>query len=316
LRKTLHWSSWLASDDRPASPLGPRVGSETTSFLMDLDAGVIFSYAAELLKEDLGRGDITTQSVIRADARARGRFLAKQDFVLSGLELAEAIFVTLDNTIELESHAYDGDRVAAGTEFARLEGPAHVLLSGERSALNIMQRMSGVATLTRAFVEQVRGTDARIVDTRKTSPGLRMLDKYSVKVGGGFNHRFGLDDGVLIKDNHIALGGGVRRAIESARRSVPHLMKIEVEVATEQQLDDALAARADIVMLDNMDLDQIRRCVARIRDVAPDTLVEVSGGIRLDNVREYAECGVDLISVGAITHSAIAVDINMKLSPL
>ncbi|MFY9556478.1 MAG: carboxylating nicotinate-nucleotide diphosphorylase [Blastocatellia bacterium] len=282
---------------------------------MELDSGIIYAFAADLLKEDLGRGDITTQSVVRGGARGRGRFLAKQDFVLCGLEVAEAVFGTLDNNIMLESRVYDGEKIADGTEFARIEGPAAALLTGERTALNIMQRLSGVATLTKAFVDRVEGTTARIVDTRKTTPGLRLLEKYAVTVGGGFNHRFGLDDGTLIKDNHIALAGGVRRAIELARRAVPHLMKIEVEVGNQSQLREALAANADVIMLDNMNADEIRESVKQIREI-PNVIIEVSGGVNLENVRELAECGADLISVGAITHSATAVDISLKIRPM
>lgn len=283
---------------------------------MELDPGIVYAFAADLLKEDLGRGDITTQSVVRGGIRARGRFLAKQDMVLCGLEIAEAVFGALDNSIALESRVYDGDKIGVETEFARIEGPATALLTGERTALNIMQRLSGVATLTKAFVERTEGTNVRIIDTRKTTPGLRLLEKYAVTVGGGFNHRFGLDDGILIKDNHIALAGGVRRAVELARRTASHLMKIEVEVASQSQLRDALAAGAEVVMLDNMNPEEIRESVKLIRDQAPKTTIEVSGGITLDNVREIAETGVDLISVGAITHSASAVDISLKIRPL
>ena len=283
---------------------------------MELDPGIIYAFAADLLKEDLGRGDITTQSVVRGGLRARGRFLAKQDFVLCGLEIAEAVFGALDNAIGHESRVYDGDDISAGDEFAKIEGPAAALLTGERTALNIMQRLSGIATLTRAFVTRVEGTGARITDTRKTTPGLRLLEKYAVTVGGGFNHRFGLDDGVLIKDNHIALAGGVRRAVELARQSSSHLMKIEVEVASQAQLREALAAPADVIMLDNMPLEEARESVKLIRDNNPAISIELSGGVSLDNVREFAECGVDLISVGAITHSAPAIDISLKIRPL
>jgi nicotinate-nucleotide pyrophosphorylase (carboxylating) len=284
--------------------------------LMELDPGIIYAFASDLLKEDLGRGDITTQSVVRGGAKARGRFLAGQDFVLCGLEIGEAVFSTLDNTITLESHVYDGETIAAGTEFARIEGPATVLLSGERTALNIMQRLSGVATLTKAFVDRVEGTGARIVDTPKTTPGLRLLEKYAVTVGGGYNHRFGLDDGVLIKDNHIAFAGGVRRAVELARGAASHLMKIEVEVSSQAQLREAIAARADVIMLDNMTVDEVRESVKMIREQAPGVTIEVAGGINLENVRLYAECGVDLISAGAITHSAGVVDISLKIRPI
>lgn len=283
---------------------------------MELDPGIIYAFASDFLKEDLGRGDITTQSTVRGGARARGRFLAKQDFVLCGLEVAEAVFGTLDPNIEIESRSYDGEAIKSGTAFAHIEGPATALLAGERAALNIMQRMSGVATLTRTFVDRIAGTSARIVDTRKTTPGLRMLEKYAVSVGGASNHRFGLDDGVLIKDNHIAIAGGVRRAIELARNLAHHLMKIEVEVANRAQLLEAVEADADVIMLDNMNVEEIRESVSLIRERAPGCLIEVSGGVNLDTVRSFAECDVDLISVGAITHSATAVDISLKMTPV
>ena len=283
---------------------------------MELDAGLIYAYASEFLKEDLGRGDLTSRAVIRGGARGRATFLAKQDFVLCGLEFAEAVFGVLDNSMQLESRVYDGENISSGTQFARLEGSGLVLLAGERTALNLLQQMSGISTLTRTFVEKVAGTRAQIVDTRKTTPGLRLIEKYAVSIGGGRNHRFGLDDGVLIKDNHIAFAGGVTRAVELARASVPHLMKIEVEVATIDQLRHAVDARADVIMLDNMNPSQVREAVQLIRELSPDTIIEVSGGVSLENVRELAESGVDLISVGALTHSAAAVDISMKIVPI
>jgi len=283
---------------------------------MELDSGIIYAFAADLLKEDLGRGDITTQAIIRGGAKARGRFVANEDCVLCGLEIAEAVFATLDNSIVLESRAYDGEKITAGDEFARIEGPAAALLTGERTALNIMQRLSGVATLTKAFVDRIEGTGARIVDTRRTTPGMRLLEKYAVTVGGGFNTRFGLDDGVLIKDSHIPLAGGVRRAIELARRGVPHLMKIEVEVANRQQVLEAIEARADVIKLANMQMDEIRETVKLIRAEAPGAGVEVAGEITLDNVEEFGACGADLISVEAITHSTRPMDISLKTRPL
>lgn len=283
---------------------------------MELDSGIIYAFAADLLKEDLGRGDITTQTVIRGGARARGRFLANQEFVLCGLEIAEAVFATLDNSIVLESRVYDGEKIKSGTEFARIEGPATALLTGERTALNIMQRLSGVATATNAFVERIDGLAARIVDSRRTTPGLRLLEKYAVNVGGGFNNRFGLDDGVVITESHLAIAGGIRRAIELARRGVPHLMKIEIEVSNQSQVREAVAGGADVVRFDNMHIDEIRESAKWVRDEAPGVVIEVSGGVGLDNVREIAQCGVDLISIGEITQSVTAVDILLKTRPI
>ena len=283
---------------------------------MELDPGAVFSLATDFLKEDLGRGDITTQAVVRGGVRARGRFLAKEDLVLCGLEIAEAVFGTLDGSIQVESHSYDGDQIASGSEFARIEGAAAVLLTGERTSLNLLQRLSGIATLTRRFVDAIDGTGARIADTRKTAPGLRLLEKYAVTVGGGHNHRHGLDDGVVIKDNHIAVAGGVRRAIEMARQSVSHLMKIEVEVDREPRVLEAIEAAADVIMLDNMPLLEMRNAVMLIREKSPATIIEASGGVTLERVRGIAECGVDIISVGALTHSAPAVDISLKIAPL
>jgi nicotinate-nucleotide pyrophosphorylase (carboxylating) len=281
---------------------------------MDLDPGIIYAYASDFLKEDLGRGDVTTQSVVRGGTRARAQFLAKQDLVLCGLEFAEAVFGVLDNAIALESHAYDGQFIAAGTKFARIEGPASVLLAGERTALNLLQHLSGVATLTRAFVDQIRGTRAHILDTRKTTPGLRLMEKYAVSVGGGCNHRFGLDDGVLIKDNHIVLAGGIKRAVDLARGAAPHLLKVEVEASSLVQVGECLEAGADVIMLDNMQPVEMATAVRLIREQAPDTIIEASGSITLENVHEVAQTGVDLISVGALTHSARAMDISMKVS--
>lgn len=291
---------------------GARENASFSRMLMELDSGIIYAYASDLLKEDLGRGDVTTQSIIRGGARARGRFLAKQDFVLCGLEIAEAVFSTLDANIQLESRVYDGESISSGSEFAMIEGPAAVLLTAERTALNLLQRLSGVATLTREFVNRINGTSARIVDTRETTPGLRLLEKYAVTVGGGYNHRFGLDDGVLITDNHIALAGGVRRALELARGAAPHSMKLEVEISSQSQLREALGAGADVITLCNMPAADLSESVEAIRKQSPKVIIDVSGGVGLENVREIAECGPDLISVSAITHSAAAVEISLK----
>ena len=278
-----------------------------------LDDGALFSQIGAFLNEDLGRGDITTQSTVKRSQNAKGRFLAKEPMVVAGLEAAEAVFSTLDTQQQLEAFVSDGDEVEAGKVIARTSGFADVLLSGERLALNLLQRLSGIATLTRKFVRAVEGTDAVIVDTRKTTPGLRMLEKYAVVAGGGRNHRFGLDDGVLIKDNHIALAGGVGTAVERAKRSVGHLHKIEVEVSKESELREAIRSGADILLLDNQTPEETARLVRVARELAPNVLLESSGGIMLENVRAYAEAGVDLISVGALTHSARAMDVSFKI---
>jgi nicotinate-nucleotide pyrophosphorylase (carboxylating) len=280
-----------------------------------LDEGALFQQIGAFLSEDLGRGDITTQSTIARNAHARGRFLAKEPLVIAGLEAAEAVFSTLDSQQQLEAFFSDGDEVEAGKVIARTNGFADVLLAGERVALNLLQRLSGIATTTRAFVQAIEGTNAQIVDTRKTTPGLRMLEKYAVESGGGRNHRFGLDDGVLIKDNHIALAGGVGAAVERARQSVGHLHKIEVEVSSERDLREAITSGADILLLDNLTPEATRPLVELARELSQSVLLEASGGIRLENVRAYAEAGVDLISVGALTHSARAMDISFKIQP-
>jgi nicotinate-nucleotide pyrophosphorylase (carboxylating) len=278
-----------------------------------LDDAALFSQVGAFLAEDLGRGDITTQATVTRNARARGRFLAKEPMVIAGLEAAEAVFSTLDSQQQLEAFVSDGEEVEAGKVVARTNGFADVLLAGERVALNLLQRLSGIATQTRKFVRAIEGTNAHVVDTRKTTPGLRMLEKYAVMAGGGRNHRFGLDDGVLIKDNHIALAGGVGAAVERARESVGHLHKIEVEVSTEVDLREAIKSGADIILLDNQTPEATKRLVELARSLKPEVTLESSGGITIDNVRAYAEAGVDLISVGALTHSAPAVDISFKI---
>jgi nicotinate-nucleotide pyrophosphorylase (carboxylating) len=279
-----------------------------------LENGEVLAAIGEFLAEDIGRGDITTQSTVARETRGTGRFLAKEYLVICGLDVAEAVFLHLDPDIpEIETTYSEGDEVEEGTVFAALKGYADVLLTGERVALNLLQRMSGVATLTRQFVKAVEGTGAQIVDTRKTTPGLRMLEKYAVTIGGGKNHRMGLDDGVLIKDNHIALAGGITEAVNRAKASVGHLHKIEVEITNWAQLREAINAGADIVMLDNQTPDEAAKLVRMARDLDPRVLIESSGGMDLDRVRAYAEAGVDLISVGRLTHSARAVDISFKI---
>jgi nicotinate-nucleotide pyrophosphorylase (carboxylating) len=279
-----------------------------------LDNGEVLAAIGDFLAEDIGRGDITTQATVKPDVRGMGRFLAKEYLVVCGLEVAEAVFLHLDAEIpELETGFSEGDEVEEGTVFASLKGYADVLLTGERVALNLLQRMCGIATLTRAYVKAVEGTKAQIVDTRKTTPGLRLLEKYSVVVGGGKNHRMGLDDGVLIKDNHITLSGGITEAVVAAKQKVGHLHKIEIEITNWAQLREAIDAGADIILLDNQTPDEATKLVSMARDLNPAVMIEASGGMDLDRVRLFAEAGVDLISVGRLTHSARAVDISFKI---
>lgn len=279
-----------------------------------LDNGMLMAGIGEFLAEDIGRGDITTQSTVPEETMGTGRFLAKENLIICGLDVAEAVFLHLDpENAPMERVFNDGDEVEAGTVFATLKGYADVLLIGERTALNLIQRMSGIASLTRQFVRAVEGTNAYIVDTRKTTPGLRALEKYAVTIGGGKNHRLGLDDGVLIKDNHIALAGGVREAVTGAKRHVGHLHKIEVEVSNWAQLSEAINAGADIVMLDNQTPEEAAKLVEMARNMNPNVLIEASGNMSLETVRSYAEAGVDLISVGKLTHSARGMDISFKI---
>lgn len=262
------------------------------------------------LLEDIHTGDITTLAVVPERRSGRARLIAKEVMVLAGLDVAARVFTFLDSSVRFVGHRRDGEQLAAGDVIAELSGDSAVLLQGERVALNLLQRMCGTATLTARYVEAVAGTRARIVDTRKTTPGLRVLEKYAVRVGGGINHRTGLYDGVLIKENHIAAAGGISRAVSRARSYIPHTMKIEVETETLAEVAEALEAGADIIMLDNMDLATMAEAVALIGGRA---LVEASGGVNLDTVRGIAETGVDIISVGALTHSARAMDISMLL---
>lgn len=261
------------------------------------------------LNEDIGTGDITTLSTIPADKTALGRFVAKEDMILCGIDLAAHIFARVDPSIELKANFKDGDAVKKGDVIAVVSGNAQNVLTGERTALNFMQRLTGIATRTHASVAEVAGTNAKITDTRKTTPGLRVLEKYAVRVGGGTNHRFNLADGVLIKDNHIAVSGGIKNAVKNARAVIPHTLKIEVEVETKEQLAEALDAGADIIMLDNMSYDLMRECVGI---VAGRALVEASGNMGEKNLREVAETGVDIISIGALTHTVKAADISLK----
>lgn len=286
--------------------------------IVPIDTEFVFDAVGAALDEDIGRGDITSRAIVRLGGRARGSFTAKQSFTLAGLEVAEAVFRSLDFSLQIESSASDGEQIPAGKVFARVLGEAQTLLAAERVALNFLQHLSGIATLTRRYVEAVEGTGAAVVDTRKTMPGLRMLEKYAVTVGGARNHRLGLDDGVLIKDNHLAMAGSIAEAVRRAREVVGHLHKIEVEVTSIAQVYEALKVKADILLLDNMSPEKVREAVEIVKSAEPEdrrTLVEASGGITIENIRTYAEAGVDLISIGALTHSAPAVDISFKIKP-
>lgn len=264
----------------------------------------------QALLEDIHTGDITTRAVVPGTRPASARLIAKESLVLAGIHVAEKVFRKLDPAVLFDARIQEGSRAENGDLIATIQGNASDLLMAERVALNLLQRMSGVATLTSRYVEAVRGTGARIVDTRKTTPGLREVEKYAVRVGGGINHRTGLYDGVLIKENHIAAAGGIAEAVRRARAYIPHTLKVEIETETIAQVEEALAAGADIIMLDNMDLSTMRQAVALIDGRA---LVEASGGVSLATVAAIAATGVDLISVGALTHGARAMDISMLM---
>ncbi|MGJ0502321.1 MAG: carboxylating nicotinate-nucleotide diphosphorylase [Methylocystis sp.] len=263
------------------------------------------------LAEDLGRaGDVTTQAIIPANARARAAIVARQSGVVAGIQAARAAFALIDLQINFEAEVVDGARVAPGAVVAMIFGPARPILSAERVALNFLGQLSGVATLTARYVSAIAGASARICDTRKTTPLLRALEKYAVRCGGGVNHRFGLDDAVLIKDNHVAVAGGVIPALRAAKANVGHLVKIEIEVDTLDQLREVLEEGADAVLLDNMTPNDLRSAVAL---VGGRMTCEASGGVTLANVAEIAKTGVDLISVGALTHSAPVFDFGLDI---
>ncbi len=266
------------------------------------------------LAEDIGRGDVTTEATIPAGTTARARILAKAEGVIAGLPVAELAFRLLDPAVSFEATAHDGQRVTRGVTLARISGDARALLTAERVALNFLGRLSGIATLTGACAAAAAGTRAVVVDTRKTTPGLRALEKYAVRMGGGHNHRSGLDDGILIKDNHIVASGGIQQAVERARGYGSHLLRVEVECETEQQVEQAVAARAEVILLDNMPLDRLRANVAWIREHAPGTLIEASGNIGTDpdRIAAVAATGVDLLSLGALTHSAPNFDVSLE----
>lgn len=260
------------------------------------------------LDEDIGPGDLTTQSILDGSETGRAAAVAKSDLVVAGIDVFEAVFLFVDPSLSFSGNFRDGQKALKGDTLAEVSGSLAGILKAERVALNFFQRMCGIATSSRSFAEAVKGTKAIVVDTRKTAPGLRSLDKYAVEAGGGHNHRFGLYDGVLIKDNHIEAAGGITAAISLARKRAPHTARIEVEVKSLEEAAEAVSAKADIIMLDNMGIEEMRQAVSLISGKAQ---VEASGNISLDNVREVALTGVDLISVGALTHSVKAADISL-----
>jgi len=277
---------------------------------MKLDKFYLQDMIMRALQEDMPLGDITTDNIISDGHISNAEFLAKQDAVIAGLDVAKLVFEMLDNRVNFTALVNDGDSVKAGEIIARVSGPTRALLKGERTALNFLQRLSAIATMTNRYVMKVKDLPVKIADTRKTTPGLRLLEKYAVSVGGGSNHRYSLSDGVLIKDNHIAAAGGISNAVNRVRASIPHTVKIEVEVESLEEVQEALDCRADIIMLDNMSNEKMAEAVKLINKRA---LVEASGNITEETIYEVAKTGVDIISIGKLTHSANSVDISMNI---
>ncbi|HUV51293.1 MAG TPA: carboxylating nicotinate-nucleotide diphosphorylase [Anaerolineae bacterium] len=262
------------------------------------------------LKEDIGSGDITTDNLVANDAGGHGVIVAREKAVIAGLDIAYRVFEQLDPKIIFKPECKDGDTVMDGGIVLRVEGKLQSLLIGERTALNFLQHLSGIATHVRSYVDRLANKKVRLVDTRKTTPGLRVLEKYAVRVGGAFNHRMGLYDGVLIKDNHIAACGGITKAVKRIRNNISHLIKIEVEVSSLDEVKEAVEAGADVIMLDNMDIDRMKQSIKHIDGRA---LVEVSGRVTIERLNSLADIGVDIISAGALTHSARSVDLSMRI---
>ncbi len=264
----------------------------------------------QALLEDIGTGDITSESIVPYDLKAKGIIKTSEEGVVAGLDIIYLVFKKLDPEICFQSKIKDGKNILPGEVLAKISGSSRTILKGERVALNFLQRMSGIATITSKFCQQVKDFPVRIVDTRKTTPGLRILEKYAVHMGGGHNHRFGLYDAVLIKDNHREVAGGIKSAVNSVQKQISHTVKIEVEVENLSQLQEALKVQVDIIMLDNMDLETMKEAVKMVKG---KTLIEASGEITLEKVRKIAQIGVDLISVGALTHSVKSLDISMEI---
>jgi len=265
------------------------------------------------LEEDIGPGDITTENLVADNIKGIGEIVAKEPLVIAGLDIARQVFEHLDPDISFRPNFSDGDFIEKGKKVLEVEGELRALLMGERTALNFLQRLSGIATHVRSYMDSIANKNVRLVDTRKTTPGWRALEKYAVRIGGAHNHRMGLYDGVLIKDNHIAVCGGIKKAIESIKNNLSHLVKIEVEVSGLDGVKEALEAGADVIMLDNMDIDQIKEAIEFING---KSVVEISGGITIDSLNQLADTGVDIISAGALTHSARSVDISMQIKSI
>ena len=263
------------------------------------------------LEEDVGSGDITTTAILTGKEIGQARVMAKENLIVAGIGIFKETFIFSDEDIKFAGSVEDGELVKSGDVLTEISGNLGSILTAERVALNFLQRMCGIATLTRKYVDEIEGTGAKVLDTRKTVPGLRVLDKYAVRVGGGFNHRFGLYDGILIKDNHIDAAGGISAAVNSVSGNVPHTLKVEVEVKNLKEVEEALSVGVDTIMLDNMGVEEMKRAVSLINGRA---LVEASGNVTLSSVRKIAETGVDFISVGALTHSVPSSDISLRVA--
>jgi nicotinate-nucleotide pyrophosphorylase (carboxylating) len=304
---------------------------------MNWDSEYVQRLVQTALEEDIGAGDATVLATIPARAIGKARILAREEMVCAGLPMAERVFRALDQEMRIELKVHDGERVAKGTVLVHLDGKARAILTGERTALNFLGRLSGIATVVHRFVERIEGTRARIRDTRKTTPGLRLLEKYAVKTGGGTNHRIGLYDAILLKENHVALAGGVRQALDQAHsytalhakpsaltayeeavpsRASDTVLPIQIEVRDEKELREALAAGAESVLLDNMTPEAAKNCVEIARELQPECVVEISGGITLENVRAYADTGADFLSSGTLTHSAPAANLSLLVDSI
>ncbi|KRE67593.1 carboxylating nicotinate-nucleotide diphosphorylase [Paenibacillus sp. Soil750] len=282
--------------------------------MLEINMEIVRKQIRLWLEEDIGTGDVTTLTTIPLEQVSKGIIHVKEDGIVCGLRIAQEVFAVIDASLRFETKVVEGSSVNKGTILAEVEGNTRSILLGERLSLNLMQRLSGIATKTHEFVVALEGLPTRLVDTRKTTPGHRLLEKYAVRVGGGYNHRFGLYDAVMIKDNHIKGSGGITQAVQAARQNIPHTMKIEVEVENFEQLHEALQAGADIIMLDNMAPVQMKEAVSIIKSKAPHIVVEGSGSVTPQTIKAMAETGVDVISVGRLTYSVAALDISLDLN--